>query len=115
MSTDYISIGKRIKDERIKRKMTQWQLAEKADLSQTFMSNIETGDKQMSVESLVSIANALGVSSDTLLRDSLEHPTVIIEHESSALMTDCSTYERMVILETAKALKQSLKRNKRLK
>ena len=61
-------LGNRIKQERQSRGLTQEQLAEKADISLNFMSLIENG-KNMSVQTLVNIANALGVSVDYLLSD----------------------------------------------
>ena len=46
MELDYRAIGKRIKIARIKADLTQEALAEKASLSTTHMSNIETGNIQ---------------------------------------------------------------------
>lgn len=65
------NLGKRIKDERQKRGMTQEQLAEKIDISTNFMSLIENG-KNMSVETLTKISIVLGVSVDYLLSDIVE-------------------------------------------
>ena len=47
-------IGKRIREERINRGLTQEQLAEQADISLNFMSLIENG-KNMSVQTLLKI------------------------------------------------------------
>ena len=59
MELDYRAIGKRIKIARIKADLTQEALAEKASLSTTHMSNIETGNSKLSLPTIVSLANAL--------------------------------------------------------
>ena len=55
-------LGRRIHDLRRKRKMTQAQLAEKANLSTNFVGQIERGEAQATLESLFAIAKALGVN-----------------------------------------------------
>ncbi len=64
-------LGNRIRQERQKRGITQEQLAEMVDISTNFMSLIENG-RNMSVETLVKIAKALGVTIDYLLNDIME-------------------------------------------
>ena len=73
MELDYRAIGKRIKIARIKADLTQEALAEKASLSTTHMSNIETGNSKLSLPTIVSLANALSVSVDEFLCDSVIH------------------------------------------
>lgn len=64
-------LGRRIQANRERLKMKQEELAERAQLSVNYISAIERGVKRPSLEAFVRIANALGVSSDELLRDSL--------------------------------------------
>lgn len=52
MELDYRAIGKRIKIARIKADLTQEALAEKASLSTTHMSNIETGNSKLSLPTI---------------------------------------------------------------
>lgn len=52
--------------------MTQDQLSEKAGISLSFLGHIERGSRKSSLETLVSLANALEVSADYLLQDSLK-------------------------------------------
>ena len=52
MELDYKAIGKRIKIARIKADLTQEALAEKASLSTTHMSNIETGNSKLSLPAM---------------------------------------------------------------
>ena len=67
----YAEIGKNIQAVRKQKNLSREALAEKSGLSANFIGNIERGEKTVSLESFVSIANALGVSADTLLGDVL--------------------------------------------
>ena len=67
------SVGKNIRKYRQMRKLRQEDLAEKADLSINYVGAIERGEKTPSLESLISIINALGVSADMILADVLDN------------------------------------------
>ncbi len=64
---DYYEIGQRIRKYRKALGMSQEQLAERADISVTHMSHIETGNTKLSLQVLVDIADALGESTDIIL------------------------------------------------
>ncbi len=68
---DYTGLGKRIRKERKAQHLTQEALAEKVGISLSFLGHIERGSRKASIETLVGIANTLGVSLDGLLSDSL--------------------------------------------
>ena len=74
--------------------LTQKEVAERAGISLPFYGHIERGTRKASLETTVDIANALGVSTDMLLQDSLDvmtrplaSDTSLSEH-SRALLTD---------------------------
>lgn len=67
----YKLLGKRIKLERQKNNLTQEQLAEKVDISSSYMGQIERGERNVTIDNLIRIANILNVSIDYLLQDSL--------------------------------------------
>ena len=69
---NYIAFGKRVRDQRRISHITQEQLAEKAGVSLSFIGHIERGSRKASLETLVAIANALKISTDILLQDSLD-------------------------------------------
>ena len=69
----YTEIGKNIQATRTQKKMSRETLAELSGLSANFIGNIERGEKALSLESFISIANALGVSADTLLGNVLNN------------------------------------------
>ena len=70
---DYASLGMRIRKERTLRGWTQEQLAEKANISLSFLGHIERGTRKASLETLVALSNVLTVSPDELLAESLHH------------------------------------------
>lgn len=111
MLFSYETIGLRIKDIRKKANLSQESLAELTDLSTTYISLIENGVKCMSLETLVKIANALKVTADTILSDCFTNHIRVSQSECNQLLDDCSTYESRIIIDTAKALKQSLRSN----
>ncbi len=67
MVLDYLTLGRRIRDARKTKQWTQEKLAENAEISTSFMGHIERGSRKASVETLLRIATALGVSTDFLL------------------------------------------------
>ena len=68
---DYAALGRRIRAERTSRKWTQARLADGVNLSVSFLGHIERGTRKASMETVVAIANALQVSLESLLADSL--------------------------------------------
>ncbi len=115
MELDYKAIGKRIKIARIKAELTQERLAEQIDISPTHMSNIETGTTHVSLSVIVKIANALSVTPDELLCDNVICARVQFEQDISALLSDCDEYEVRIIKDMVQALKDSLRRDKKLR
>ena len=64
---DYIVIGKRIRERRRSRNLSQEQLADLIDKSTVFVSNLENGKKGASLESIVNICLVLDLSLDELI------------------------------------------------
>lgn len=62
MNTITSKVGERIRALRLQRGLTQEQLSERADLHNTYISQIECGEKNPSIVSLDKILTALGVS-----------------------------------------------------
>lgn len=107
---DYESIGLRIKHYRSNvKKMSQDELAEKVEMSRVFLSYIETGTKVPSLESIVAIANALGVSANDLLVDSLNNTGASVDSDIHYLLLDCTEAESAIITRHAKELRKILR------
>lgn len=70
------STGERIREIREKRGLRQDQLASQAQISKSFLSEIENNDRNVSSQALLRIANVLGASVDYLLTgESKESPS----------------------------------------
>lgn len=78
------SIGKRIRKCRENKGWRQEDFAEKIGLSVTYTGMIERGEKVPKLETFITIANVLGVSTDILLADVLDTGYDI----KSSLMTE---------------------------
>ena len=112
---DYKMIGLRIKEQRLKKRLTQEVLAESASISIQHMSKIETGHTKLSLPSLIAIANALDTTVDHLLMDSVvaEAETHLLK-EVAAVYADCSPAEIYILTETSKTIKRSIRSRKQL-
>lgn len=90
---DYKELGKRIREERQRLRLTQAQLAEDINISDTYMGAIERGERSLTLDTLVRLVNRLGVSVDYMLSDSVtDSDTNIIEQFRQ--ITDCQPLER---------------------
>lgn len=72
--SEYINLkmlGKKIREERLKKDMTQFALAEEIGVSQNFLGDVERGLKAPSMTTSIRLANVLGISLDVLFADSL--------------------------------------------
>ena len=97
MAVDYKKMGTHIKQRREELKMSQEELGEKTLTSNVHISNIESGARAPSVDLFVEIANALGVSADDLLVDSLNNSTSPVGTEIHAILQDCNRDEREML------------------
>ena len=68
---NYDSIGKNIRKYRSSKKMRQEDLAELTGLSTTYVGMVERGEKIPSLETFLSILNALNISADMVLYEVL--------------------------------------------
>lgn len=62
-----MKVGRKIKEERMKKKIKQVELAKKVGISNTFLSDIEVGRSNPSIDTLRKIAEVLEVSYSELL------------------------------------------------
>lgn len=59
--------GKRVREERLKKGLSQEKLAEIAELHRTYIGMIERGEKNITLENIEKIAKALEISLGKLL------------------------------------------------
>ena len=109
MKLDYKAIGKRIKIQRIQKDMTQDKLAELTNLSNPHISNVESGSTQVSLKTLVIIADALDTTPDALLCDNIKNAKEAFTNHIIAETKDCDEVEIRIIADTIKTLKESIR------
>src|ERR1700710_3129159 len=63
----YRALGERIRNERLKRNITQDELASRVGLTRTSITNVEKGRQRLLVHTLVQIADSLGTQPASLL------------------------------------------------
>ena len=68
---DYKALGKRIREERKRLNLTQAELAEAIDISDTYMGAIERGERSLTLDTLVRLVSRLGVTVDYMLSESV--------------------------------------------
>jgi transcriptional regulator with XRE-family HTH domain len=106
---DYASIGRRIKYYRTRMNLSQEEFASRIPVSRTYLSYLETGSRQVGLESLVHIANELGVSIEVLLEDSLEETSDLCDSHLLKVLLDCTPQETAFLLRSINDLKRILK------
>jgi len=99
---DYINLGIRIKKKRLEMNLTQETLAEMAKISTPYMGQIERGEKRLSLENFVNIANSLNCSTDELLRDSTTDNISCKFAEINQIIKNTSPKEAEKIIEILK-------------
>ena len=90
-------LGKRLREARQFRNITQEQLAEKADITRAMIGRYETTDQMPSLDTLLRISDALDVSTDFLLgrTDSIAHTN----------MENCQNYTPVADIKSSKVPK----------
>lgn len=109
MVLSYQRIGQRIHVIRKARKLTQAELAERANLSVPYISHIENGIKQASLQAVVNIAEALGCTVDKLLYEDHLNRRNLWQPELAELLSDCTAAEQQFLLEILIAVKHCVK------
>lgn len=108
---NFMEIGHQVRTSRLRRGLTQEQLAERAELSPPYISHIERATKCPSLEALVRLAAALELTLDQLLTGSQSADREAYFPEVQALLADCTLTERRVLRDVAAATKESLRKN----
>jgi transcriptional regulator with XRE-family HTH domain len=64
-----VRFGKRLRDVRTRKGISQEKLAELSGLHRTYVSSVERGERNISLVNIESLAKALGVSMGALMPD----------------------------------------------
>lgn len=109
MTLDYLTVGRKIRLLRKHKGLTQFELAELIDVSESYVSYLENGFKFVSVENLIAIANALDTTPDFLLAEYLSGSKGTIFDEVLVLLGDCTPEEFQLLCAQLQSLKAALR------
>ena len=96
---DKVAIGSRLREARNMVKLTQEQLAEKVGIGTTYISDIERGAKFPSLSLFIKIVDALGVSSDYILRGEIEDGKNCVYDDITKKLDGLSPKQRLAVAE----------------
>ena len=105
LQREYEQIGARIRNARNEQKMSQAELAAKANISLPHISSIELGKTKMLLSTFIRVIEALQISADSVLRANVPTVTSMYASEIAELFADCTPKE----LESLKAIIQNIK------
>ena len=100
-------IGKRIKQARQAKGLSQMELAEAVGISVSFLSNIEVGRQSMNIRTLIAISDILDVSTDWILRNDTRAATSVTAEEIAKELDGCTLRERGLLLRQMQMMKES--------
>ncbi len=110
MEVDYLSIGKRIKSVREKKKITQLELAEQTGLSRSYIGQVETGTRNASLDTIIAIANCLKISIEEILKDSVDFSSKEVSlSEAETILQDCTPGEERILTKNLKNLRETIR------
>ena len=112
MNINYELIGRRIKEVRMSKRMSQEELAEQIDRSVSYISHVERGVKKASLETLILTANTLGTTLNVFLYGNQVNNPAEYHSEIIELLEDCDRYEKRVIFQNAIEQKRILRDNR---
>jgi len=101
---DYKFLGKRIREERLKLNLTQEKLAEDISISTAYLGQIERGERSITLDKLVPLANRLGVTVDFLLEDYLSANDDTSMNALRQLFQDKTTMEKEMAVNVLKLM-----------
>ena len=105
MIANYRLIGRQIALYRHRAGLTQEELAERCELSMSYINRVENGHKRASLDVLITIADILETTVDNLLSGNQPKNSRDCYDDMADLFSDCSCSERRLIYSVASAVK----------
>ena len=109
---EYKIIGARIREVRIKKNLSQQELAAAANVSLPHISEIELGKSLMRLSTFIRIAEALQVSTDYLIRPNIPEVNAIYQTEFQEIIADCSPAEIDSLFRIIREVKNTVRAQK---
>ena len=103
MKINYLLLGKKIKEIRRRKKLSQYNLAERVNVSPPYISRIECGKNRISLELLVKVCEALETSIAEILMGNYFDEYSYITKESTGL-------EKRLMVAACNAIKETIRK-----
>ncbi|MDD5686663.1 MAG: helix-turn-helix transcriptional regulator [Elusimicrobia bacterium] len=104
-------VGKRIREERLKRELTQQEVADLSGITNNFLSYIESGKKQASLDTIHKIADALHISlSELFLEIAIRKNDYSLNEQILPLLKDKPKKDREFILDLVRLVSKKMKK-----
>ena len=94
---DKAVLGKRIREARIQKGLTQQALADKAGICVMYLGEIERGIKMPSMNSFIKIVEALDISADYVLRDEVSSGRDYVHDEIAGKLKNLTPRQRKTV------------------
>lgn len=101
---NYKVLGERIKEERKRVHLTQAQLANEIGISDTYMGAIERGERSLTLDTLVKLANRIGVTIDYLLTDFVDGSNESIVDEFKQIIDNQPLDRKVMALQVLRTI-----------
>ena len=95
---DYKEVGKRISNRRRELGLKQWQVEQKAELSDKYLSNIERATSVLSIDVLMKLCNVLKTTPDALLLDAVNTDETDFQRSMSSRLRQMSSKQAALTL-----------------
>ena len=110
MTIDYEKIGAKIQYFRKLQDISQESLAEAVTVSRVSISNFERGKTGMTLETLISISNALKITADDILADYLSEARPSALNANFDIFGDCTKEETDFLRAMLHSMKQVIRK-----
>lgn len=97
MGIDYQMMGKRVRKLRKSQKLTQEMLSEKADITVQYLSNIERSHSIPSLETVMALCRALGVTPNDILMGVDSASEEYLVSDIMSRLRQCSPSEKRLL------------------
>lgn len=101
-------VGNRIKQVRKAQNLSQADLADKMNVSTSYISDVENGKINFSLDTLMRLTEALQISADWLLQTNIPEVKNIHVSEINDILSDCSSSESQLLIKMLKEMKQTI-------
>lgn len=101
---DRTILGRRLREERIRSGLTQEQTAEYINVSTAYIGLIERGERSVTLEKIILLAECFHVSVDYLLQDFLPTDSSIDDKQMLLLWSHATNDEKAIILSVMKSI-----------